>query len=246
MRRAVGSTGADQFAQAWNTQNGYLVDYAIGAVTHNGDKANTAMSGLTGKFVPQFAQLISGLSGLPLDPVTQLISQQVLEDKAFIDDVFAGQYASFYSDLHKAYAQASRLGDALAVQLAQKFPDKFPGDPSAHPVDVRASFNELFQEHSYLATMATDAVVAGRSSEKPAAAAALAANGEALKTAFAGVHGIDAATELKRVWTARNKVLIDYASGESPTPDELTKSFVPAFAHVSPVSYTHLTLPTKA
>ncbi len=234
--RAFGTTAAAQFAQAWNMQNGYLVDYAIGVVTHNDDKANAAMSGLTGKFVPQFAQLVSDLTRLPPGPVTQLTSEQVLEDKAFIDDVVAARYTTFYSDLHRAYVQTSRFGDVLAAEVVLKFPDKFPGDLSTQSVNVRVSFNELLQEHSYLATMATDAVVAGRSSESAAAAAALAANGEALRTAFAGVHGSDAATELDRVWTARNKMLIDYASGASPTAVEVTKSFVPAFADVSHVN----------
>src|SRR5205807_1486885 len=130
--RAFGTTTSAQLAQTWNLQNGYLVDYAIGVVTHNDAKANGAMSGLTNGFVPQFAQLISAASRMPLDPVTQLTSQQVLEDKGFIDDLFAGHYATYYADLHRAYAQTSRFGDALAAQIAQDFPDKFPGDPSAH------------------------------------------------------------------------------------------------------------------
>src|SRR5256885_9982097 len=44
--RAFGNTSATQFGQAWNVQNGYLVDYAIGVVTHNDSQANSAMSGL--------------------------------------------------------------------------------------------------------------------------------------------------------------------------------------------------------
>src|SRR5437016_8180707 len=163
--RAFGNTAATQLAQAWSIQNGYLVDYAIGVVTHNDAKANGAMSGLVNGFVPQFAQLITDASHLPLDSVTQLMQQQILEDKAFIDDVFAQRYPAFYKNLHTAYAQTSRLADALAVQIAHKFPDKFPGDPSAHAVDVRVSLNNLLQEHSSLATMATAAVVAGRSPE---------------------------------------------------------------------------------
>jgi len=66
MRRAFGNSAAAQLAQQWNVQNGYLVDYAIAVVTHNDGKASGAMSGLTNGFVPQFAQLVSDVSQLPL------------------------------------------------------------------------------------------------------------------------------------------------------------------------------------
>ena len=43
----------------------------IGVVTHNTAKAKDAATNLTQKFVPQFAQLVTDASRLPLDPVTQ-------------------------------------------------------------------------------------------------------------------------------------------------------------------------------
>ena len=228
--RAFGTTTSAQLAQTWNLQNGYLVDYAIGVVTHNDAKANGAMSGLTNGFVPQFAQLISAASRMPLDPVTQLTSQQVLEDKAFIDDLFAGHYATYYADLHRAYAQTSRFGDALAAQIAQDFPDKFPGDPSAHRLDVRVSLNELLQEHSYLATMATDSVIANRGAEKTAAQAGLAANADMLGTVFATNFGNSVGTQFDKVWTARDAALVAYASGDTAAKQSLTETFVASFA----------------
>ena len=239
MSRAFGNTAATQLAQAWSVQNGYLVDYAIGVVTHNDDKANGAMSGLMNGFVLQFAQVISSVSGLPLDSVTQPTAQQMLGDKAFIDDVFAQKYASFYVDLHKAYAQASRLGDVLAAQIVQSFPDKFPGDPTAHAVDVRVAFNVWLQEHAYLATIATDAVVAGRNSEKTAAASALAANADLLGTAFANAFGSAAATQFNTIWAARDKALLGYASGDVQSKQALTETFVTAFVSFGRVDKAH-------
>ena len=228
--RAFGTTASAQFADTWSIQNGYLVDYAIGVVTHNDAKANGAMSGLTNGFVPQFATLIRDASHLPLDPVTQLMSQQVLEDKAFIDDVFAGHHTAYYSDLHRAYVQTSRLGDALAAQIAQDFPDRFAGDPSAHLVDMRVSLDGLLQEHSYLATMATDAVVAGRDAEKAAAVAALAANADVLGTAYSAAFGNTAGTQFDKVWAARDVAIVGYASGDAAAKVSLTDTFVNAFA----------------
>jgi len=223
--RAFGNTAATQLAQAWSIQNGYLVDYAIGVVTHNDAKANGAMSGLVNGFAPQFAQLIRDASQLPLDSVTQLMKQQMLEDKAFIDDVFAQRYPAFYQNLHTAYAQTSQLGDALAAQIAQKYPDKFPGDPAAQEVDTRVAMNLLLQEHSYVATMATDAVVAGRSAEKTAAAAAMATNADKLRAAVPGSR-----TGFDKVWAARDAALLAYASGEAASRPALTDTFVQEFA----------------
>ena len=232
LRRAYGNTAAAQFTHAWTIQNGYFVDYAIGVVTHNDAKANGAMSGLTNGYVPQFSQLISGMSKLPLDSVTQLTTQQVLEDKALIDDIFAQKHASFYADLHRAYAQTARLGDALAEQIAQGFPDKFPGDPAAHAVDVRVSFNVLLQEHSYLATLATDATVAGRTQESTAASSALGANAEMLRSLFASVMGNDAGVRFIESWTVKDNALFGYAAGTAGAKSVLTDTFVTRFASV--------------
>ena len=241
MGRAFGNTTGAQFMDAWSIQNGYLVDYAIGVVTHNDAKAKDAITGLTNTFVPQFAQLVSDTSRLPLDPVTQLTTQQVLEDKIFIDDLAAQKYSAFYKHMHTAYAQAFRLGDALAQQIAQRFPDKFPGDPSTPAVDLRVSINQLMQEHSYLVTMATDAVVAGRTPEKAAANDALGANADTLGTLFAKALGNSVATQFDTVWMSRNTALLAYASGDTASGQVLTGSFPGAFASLAHVSKSHVT-----
>ncbi|HSS61552.1 MAG TPA: hypothetical protein VLK30_08865 [Candidatus Limnocylindrales bacterium] len=179
--RSFGNTSAIQFAQLWNAQNGYLVDYAIRVVTHNDDKAAGAITSLTGTFTPQFAKLVTGLSQLPLDPITQLLSKQVQDDKAVIDGVFAGNFKAYYADLHAAYEQTSRFGDLLAEQVVLKFPDKFPGDPATPAVDARVKLNLLLQEHSYLASMVTSATINGRDGEKVQALGALSLNVTAMQ-----------------------------------------------------------------
>jgi len=233
--RAFGNTAATQLAQAWSIQNGYLVDYAIGVVTHNDAKANGAMSGLVNGFVPQFAQLITDASHLPLDSVTQLMQQQMLEDKAFIDDFFAQRYPAFYQNLHTAYAQTSQLGDALATQTAKKYPDKFPGDPAAQDVDARVAMNLLLQEHSYVATMATDATIAGRTAEAGAAAPALQLNADRLASAFAMTMGGATSAGFWDMWMARTNALLSYAHGDAAARAALTETFASRF-----VSLTHV------
>jgi len=182
MARAFGNTAGVEYAQAWNVQNGFLVDYAIGVVTHNTDKANAAMKALATTFTPQFAQLITTTTNLPNDPTTQLIAAQIADDKVVIDDVFTANFTAYYSDLHRAYAHTSQLADLIAEQIAIDFPDKYPGDPSNRLVDARAILNLDLQEHSYLATLATDATLNHRDTERSAALHALSTNTDALRT----------------------------------------------------------------
>ena len=163
---AFGATAAAGFDQIWSAQNNYYVDYTVGLVSHNAAKSNGAASGLLNGFVPQFAQFMSSMSSIPLDPITELSREQVLETKAMIDDQAALNNAKTFADLQRAYAQASRIGDALASAIANKFPDKFPGDPANKAVDFRVALNNLLEEHSYLATMTTSATAAGRNSEQ--------------------------------------------------------------------------------
>ena len=231
--RAFGNTSAAQFAQAWSVQNGYLVDYAIGVVTHNDSQANSAMSGLTNGFVPRFVDLVSTISGLPADQVKRLALQQIADDKTFIDNVFAGSYPAYYSHLYVAYAQTSQLGDALATQIALKFPDKFPGDAFSPAANLRVSLNSLLQEHSYLATMATDATIAGRTSESSAASGALAGNEASLATVFAKALGAAAGARFTEIWTVKDSGLLGYAAGHSLDNPVLTGRFVDDFVSLS-------------
>jgi hypothetical protein len=175
------------------------------------------------------------MTSIPLDPITQLMTQQVLDTKAIIDDQAALNNAKMFADLHVAYAQAARVGDALASAIARKFPDKFPGDPASKAVDFRASLDNLLQEHSYLATITTSATAAGRSTEQAAALNALAANAEMLGTLFSKVFGATAGTRFDQVWGARDAELVVYAGNADATTrqsalDSLSGAFVTQFS----------------
>ena len=235
MRSAFGDTAAGQFQQLWGVQNGYLVDYTIGLVTHNQSKSNGAMSGLLNGFVPQFSQFVTTTTQLPLDPTTQLMTEQVLETQRMIDDQIAQNYPKMYADLHTAYAQTSRIGDALAPKIVRKFPDKFPGDPASKASDLRAAVNALLQEHAYLATMTTDAASGGRAAEQTAAVKAMSDNADALGTLFSGVFGASAGTQFDQLWAARDAAITAYATAADATSKQtaagnLTDTFVSQFS----------------
>ncbi len=250
MRSAFGNTGGDEVAQTWNLENASLVAYGIGVVTHNDANASAAMTALTGDFVPKFANAVNDVSGLPNDPMTQLMTQQVLEDKALIDDLATQRYVNFYSDLQTAYAQTERIGDALAQRIAQKFPDKFPGDPTVPRVDRRVSLNLLLQQHAYLATMTTDAVFANRDPDKTAAAAALSLNADAISRALSDLFGAGAGSDFDKAWSARDAAIVAYAQkGDADSKSALTATVQPfataARATVGPVQ-SELTALVKA
>lgn len=228
--RAFGTTAGVHFMNSWNAQNGFLVDYAIGEVTHNDDKAKAASTSLTTAFVPQFVQLVSGISGLPKTPLTELAAAQATEDMAFIDDVAAGNFNAFYPDLHHAYAHASRLGDVLAGQIAVKFPDKFPGDPGNAAVATRVNLNVDLQEHSYLATMATDATLNHRDAERGFALAAISTNDDDMKALVAD-------SRFALAWSVESGALQSYAvSAGGATPTQITGSVVPQLMAVMPAA----------
>jgi hypothetical protein len=234
MNSAFGASAAARFDQIWATQNNYFVDYTIGIASHDSSKSDSAASGLVSGFVPAFAQFMNSMASIPLDPITQLTTEQVLEIKAIIDDQAALNNARMFADLHRAYAHAARLGDALAQGIATKFPDKFPGDPGDKAVDFRVSLDSVLQEHSYLATMTTSAATAGRSTEQAAALTALAANADTLGTLLSSVLGAATGTRFDQVWGARDAELVVYAGGADDATrqsalNSLTDSFVTQF-----------------
>jgi hypothetical protein len=231
MRAAFGTTAATQLDQAWAIQNGYLIDYTIGRVTHNDNKSNGAMSGLVNGFVPRFAQLITSLTQLPLDSMMQLETAQLTNTKTVIDDEVAQAYNKLYADLRVAYASSSRMGDTLAIRVAQVFPDKFPGDPSSKAVDARVSLNSLLQEHAYVTTMMSDAGIAGRGTEAASALSGVAGVRADLGPIMSYRLDTGARTQFDQLWGIRDAALFGYAnSSDASARQRLTGSFVSQFS----------------
>jgi hypothetical protein len=236
VRSANGNGAANQFAQVWGIQNGYLVDYTIGVVTHNDAKSNGAMSGLFNGFTPQFAQLLTSLAQLPVESVTQLETAQLADLKATIDDETAQSYAKLYEDVRAAYVHSALIGNMLAIRMAQQFPDKFPGDPISNAVEARVSLNELLQEHSYLTTMMSDAGIAGRSAEAANALGAVAGARADIAPVMGFLLGPDARTGFPQVWGVRDADVFAYANAsDSGAKQKLTGSFVSQFSALTQV-----------
>jgi hypothetical protein len=236
MRSAFGNTAANQFEQVWTIQNGYLIDYTIGLVTHNDIKSNGAMSGLVNGFAPNFEQLITNLAQVPPDSARELEGSQLVIIKATIDEVIAQSYTKMYADLRRAYANHLKIGDLVAYQVAKQFPDKFPGDPSTKAVDARMSVNALLQEHAYVTTMMSDAGIAGRGAEAASALGAVAAVHADLAPVISSLLGTAARNQFDQLWGVLDADLFGYAnSSSSGERQRLTGSFVSQFSALTGV-----------
>ena len=217
--RAFGNTAGGQFMNAWSTQDGLLVDYAIGVVTHNDDKANKAIEDFKSSFIPQFTQLLTSLAHLPADFVTADLNLEVADVRSMIDDYFAANFAAYFSDLHRAYLQTANLAGAFAQQIANMFPDKFPGDPNAAAVSRRVIVSLGMQAQSYLETIETDAALNSRDAEKAQALAAMSTNlGPASSLVEDPRFGLE--------WSREGTAISSYAASQDPAArSELTDSF---------------------
>lgn len=239
VRNAFGNRSAEEFYAAWQVQNRDLVEYGTGLVTHNQTMADKFASDLTNNFVPRFAQVVNRLMDIDTGVIIQLMTQQATATKLVIDDVAGSKFSNLYTDLHSAYTSTAGLADALAQRITQKFPDKFPGVPSHGDVDLRVSLANLLQEHSYIATMATNAVAAKRDSERAAAMSALAVNTDSLDRLLP--------PQVKPLWTQRDAALLAYAaSGEASAKQALTDTFVAQFSTLTRVAAPAITEQVKA
>ena len=225
--QAFGNTAAEQIMRAWNAENVSLVDYAIGVVVHDDDRAKRDMLKLDNEIAPQLAGLLNEAGDVPGDRVRQILADQATADRMFIDDLFAQHFDAFYRDLHGAYAKSSALGDLVATQVARKFPDKFPGDPASHDAGVRLSAAQLLQERSYLVTMSTAAVVAGRGAEVTPSSTALTSSCAALTEIYP--------KSLNALCSLEVSAMTNYAKGDATAREVILGQYVSQFASLANV-----------
>ena len=233
-----GQDAADAFNKIWSAHNGFFVDYTTGVAKKDKAMQDKAVKDLTTVYVPQFAELISGATGLPEDAVVTLTTEHVTQTKAVVDAQAKGDWKAAYAAIRTAYAHMQMIGDALAPAIVAKSPDKIAGDPSNSGVDLRVALNQLLQEHLYLASDATAAALGGRTDEFAAAGTALNTNGTDLGAAIGSLYGNDAKDQFNQIWSAHNGFFVDYTTGvakkdkamQDKAVQDLTTVYLPQFA----------------
>jgi hypothetical protein len=235
---AYGSDAQSQFNQIWSAHNGFFVDYTVATAKNDAAGQQKAVDNLTNVYIPQFSDFIASATGLDKGTVTDLTKTHVLTTKQIVDDQSAKNWPAVYTDVRSAYAHMRMIGDPVAEAIAKKKSDKFPGDAGSKPVDLRVSLNQLLQEHLYLASMATDAALGGRSDEFTAAGKALNDNGTDIGAAIGSLYGADAQVKFNGIWSAHNGFFVDYTTGvaknDQATKDKavqnLTTIYIPQFS----------------
>ena len=232
-----GADAADAFNKIWSAHNGFFVDYTTGVAKKDKAIQDKAVKDLTETYVPDFSKFISDATGLPMDAVTSLTTEHVLQTKAIVDAQEKGDWKGAYAAIRTAYAHMQMIGDAIAPAIVAKFPDKIAGDPATKGVDLRVALNQLLQEHLYLASDATGAALAGRNDEFSAAGGALNTNGTDLGAAIGGLYGGDAKDQFNEIWSAHNGFFVDYTTGvakkdkamQDKAVQDLTTVYLPQF-----------------
>jgi hypothetical protein len=231
-----GSDAQDKFNEIWSAHNGFFVDYTKAVASKDDTAKQKAVDNLATVYVPQFSQFLAGATGLPLDAVTNLVTEHVTTTAAIVDAQGAKDYPGAYKAIREAYAHMSMIGDALAPAIAEQ--NDISGDASTPGVDFRTALDQLLQEHLFLATFATDAAIGGRTDEFNAAADALNTNGTDIGAAIGTVYGSDAQDKFNEIWSAHNGFFVDYTTGVATSDEakktkavnDLTTIYVPQFA----------------
>src|SRR6185295_18221926 len=125
---AFGNDAKDKFNSIWSAHNGFFVDFTTGVATHDDAKKSKAVMDLTETYVPQFADLLSGATGLPLQTVKDLTTEHVLTTKALVDAQAGTDWTATYAAIRHAFAHMRMIGDPVSIAVAGKLPAAFPGD----------------------------------------------------------------------------------------------------------------------
>jgi hypothetical protein len=221
MGTAYGDQARSQFTQVWSAHDSAVADYARAAQKNDAARKQAALRTLTGQFLPRASTLLAGLTGEAQGSVRGMLQEQVAQSRAIVDDQAARNYAQEFQDIDRAYRHTQEIGDTLAPAISHRT-GKFAGDVSGKAAGLRATLNDLLQEHLYAATAATGATLAGHADEAAAAGAMLDRNGEQLAAAIGQLFGPQSQQQFGRIWTAQDGLILAYAKAVS-TNDAATR-----------------------
>ena len=255
LTKAIGETAGQRLADSLTRGNGFFVDYIVAVTTRQQNLADAAMMNLNTVYVPRMAEELSTPLNISASSANRMLMDQVISTKQFIDDAVAGSPASFYADVHDAYAKSTAMGGSIAEGIVWKFPDKYPGDVVAQGAKTRAQLDAVLQEHAYLLSMTTDAAANGVAVEAGAALTSLQANDQDLSHVIASGFSSQAGVQAAQLWGDEDRSFMAYASAaddaaKSAALNALDQTSTPAFTaylnglHVTAdiASVTHQTI----
>lgn len=213
MEAVYGAEAADAFGELWRNHIGYLVDYARAVAAGDAEAAELAQAQLE-RYVADFSSLmVTAVPALPEEVVSGLIDEHV-QQLAHVADLDESAYDDAYRSIRETYHHMFTIGDALAVGIVDRFPDRFAGRFVAFSpaVDVRITLERLFGEHTYLAALAMRASY-GAAADAPSAIRALRENGIDLTAVIADVYGAPAGDTFGLLWDRHIDAYLAYVDG---------------------------------
>ena len=120
-----GTDAQNKFNSIWSAHNGFFVDYTTAVAKQDAAAKQKAVDNLMNVYVPQFADFISGATGLPRDTVAGLTKTHVLTTAAVVDAQGAKDAAGAAAKDRAAAQHMEMIADPLAQGIVTKLADKF-------------------------------------------------------------------------------------------------------------------------
>src|SRR5581483_6019460 len=96
---AYGTDAQNTFNQVWSAHDGFFVDYTKAVAAKDSAAKAAAVDNLKTKYIAPFSQFLSGATGLPVDAVTSLVTDHVMQTAAIVDAQGAKDYTTAYAGI---------------------------------------------------------------------------------------------------------------------------------------------------
>jgi hypothetical protein len=212
---ALGPAAGTGLGAAWAEGDNARVDYVVAAVTHDQAKTAAARSSLDNSVGALASPLASALPP-PSDSITAKAQADATDFRAVVDDTVAGTYEIAMSDVLKGAGDAAAFGQLIAGRIVERFPDRFPGDPNAKAVVLRAGAAATLEAEAYLLSALTNATVASAHDEATAAMDAAVHTQTSLTNTITALFGDRSGAHLQSMWGMLNPALVAYAKAGDP------------------------------
>ena len=120
-----GTDAGTQFNAIWSAHNADFVEYTTGLATNNAQKKTEGVNLLLNTYIPDFANFLSGATGVPTSTLTPLIADHITTTKAVVDDQAAKKQPDAAIADRMAAQHMEMIGDPLAGAIVAKLPAKF-------------------------------------------------------------------------------------------------------------------------
>lgn len=114
-----------RFNELWEAHNDYFFAYTTGVAEDDTDAKAAAVTDLTTKYVPDFAEFLADATKIPETALTGLIASHVTTTKAVVDAQAGTNWTATVEADRTAGHHMTELGDPLAKAIVALKPDKF-------------------------------------------------------------------------------------------------------------------------